>query len=249
MSALAASPAANASGRPVAEQVLGRATGTRSHFAILVRCAPFVAYMVLLALNAWIGALLQHAGIDARWAYGVRVSAAGALLLCYWRFYAELHALRADVRHIALAIAVGIAVLVAWVNLDVFPLALPHSGGFDPRSAGAIDWPLALVRVAGAAIIVPLMEELFWRSFVMRWLQSPRFLTLTPDAVGARAILFSAIAFGLEHHLWFAGILAGLAYGWLYVRTGALWMPVIAHAVTNFGLAMWVLSSGRWEFW
>lgn len=233
----------------MSEEVLGRTAGARSHFAIFLRCAPFAAYMLMLALAPWIGERLEQVGIDARWAYGVRVGLAGALLVVYWRFYSELHGLRADLRQFALAIGVGIAVLVAWVNLDVYPLALPHSGGFDPRTAGAIDWPLALVRAAGATIVVPIMEELFWRSFVMRWLHSPRFLTLAPDAVGARAILFSAIAFGLEHHLWFAGILAGLAYGWLFVRTKVLWMPVVAHAVTNFGLALWVLSSGRWELW
>ena len=44
-------------------------------------------------------------------------------------------------------------------------------------------------------------------------------------------------------------MIAGLAYAWLYVRTGTLWAPVIAHAVTNGALGAWVVATGRWQFW
>ena len=43
--------------------------------------------------------------------------------------------------------------------------------------------------------------------------------------------------------------MAGLAYAWLYVRTGKLWVAVIAHAVTNGVLGAWVLATGNWQFW
>ena len=53
----------------------------------------------------------------------------------------------------------------------------------------------------------------------------------------------------LAHTLWLAAIVAGLAYAWLYRRTGSLWIAVIAHAVTNGALGVWVVTTGNWAFW
>ena len=58
-----------------------------------------------------------------------------------------------------------------------------------------------------------------------------------------------AVLFGVEHTQWFAGILAGLGYAWLYIRTGNLWVAILAHAVSNGVLSWWVISQGAWGFW
>jgi len=93
------------------------------------------------------------------------------------------------------------------------------------------------------------MEELFWRSFVMRWIDNPRFQEILPGAVTLKALLVSSIVFGFEHNEWFAGVLAGLAYGWLYRLTGNLWAPVVSHGLTNALLGIWVLYTGAWHYW
>jgi hypothetical protein len=97
--------------------------------------------------------------------------------------------------------------------------------------------------------LVPVMEELFWRSFLMRWIQAPQFEAVDPMRVGLRAVVLSTFVFMLAHTLWLAAILAGLAYAWLYIRAGQLWSAVIAHAVTNGLLGVWVVFSGNWGFW
>ncbi|MFY8118525.1 MAG: CAAX prenyl protease-related protein, partial [Roseateles sp.] len=97
--------------------------------------------------------------------------------------------------------------------------------------------------------LVPVMEELFWRSFLMRWIAHPQFERVDPRQAGLRAIVLSTFVFMLAHTLWLAAIVAGLAYAWLYVRSGKLWTAVIAHAVTNGALGLWVIKTGRWEFW
>ena len=38
--------------------------------------------------------------------------------------------------------------------------------------------PLVAVRWIGATLVVPVMEELFWRSFLMRWFQRTQFETV-----------------------------------------------------------------------
>jgi len=70
-----------------------------------------------------------------------------------------------------------------------------------------------------------------------------------PRRVGLKAIVLSTFVFTLAHTLWLAAVIAGLCYAWLYVRTGKLWVPVIAHAVTNGALGVWVVMTGNWQFW
>jgi CAAX prenyl protease-like protein len=125
-----------------------------------------------------------------------------------------------------------------------------RSAGYNPFSSQPVGaFGLAVVRLFGAAIVVPVMEELFWRSFLMRYLISAHFETvplgaLTPFSFGLMAVLF-----GVEHDLWLAGIMAGAAYGLLLARTRNLWACVIAHAVTNLALGVYVLVTHEWYWW
>jgi CAAX prenyl protease-like protein len=63
------------------------------------------------------------------------------------------------------------------------------------------------------------------------------------------AVLIGSVLFGLEHGLWLAGIVAGLAYARLYRASGNLRALIASHALTNLALALWVLHSGQWPFW
>lgn len=128
-------------------------------------------------------------------------------------------------------------------------MTVGSSPGYDPRTNGELDWVLILIRIAGAALVVPVMEELFWRSFVMRWVDAADFEALAPARVGIKGFLVSVVLFGFEHNLWLAGIVAGVAYSLLYMRHGNLWSAVIAHAVTNGLLGVWVVATGNWAFW
>ncbi len=219
--------------------------------AALARVVPFAAFMVLLAVR---GAVPEDGswGIDPRWLYGVTVLVVGGLLAWFWREYGELvWQTLPTLAEAALAVAVGLIVFGLWINLDAPWMRLGEpSAGFVPKDAnGQLLWPLIAVRWVGASLLVPVMEELFWRSFLMRWVQSPQFESVVPQQVGLKAVVLSTFVFMLAHTLWLAAIIAGLAYAWLYVRTGKLWVPIIAHAVTNGVLGVWVLQTQRWAFW
>lgn len=217
----------------------------------LARVLPFAAFIALLALDPWCAR--QLAGfVDPRWSYGLRALAAALLLVAFLPRYRELAPARLPgARPCAEAFVAGLAVLAVWLLLDDGIFATGSGrGGFDPRGEdGGIVWPLALLRLAGAALVVPLIEELFWRSFLMRWLEDADYAALAPAAVGLRALLLSSVVFGVEHSQWAAGIVAGIAYGALYRRHGCLWSAVIAHATTNAGLGLWVLHGGHWRYW
>lgn len=217
--------------------------------AAFARCLPFVVFMALLAVR---GYLPDSLGLDARWIYGAQALVVAALLAGYWRGYVELARQNLpDARETGWAVVVGIAVFAAWVRLDAPWMQLGEAtASFVPLDAdGRLIWPLIALRLAGAALVVPVMEELFWRSFLVRWVQHPGFERVDPQTVGLRAVVVSTFVFMLAHTLWLAAVVAGLAYAWLYRRSGKLWTAVIAHAVTNGLLGIWVIWTGRWEFW
>jgi hypothetical protein len=219
--------------------------------AALVRVVPFALFMALLALR---GTLPDHGGwgVDARWVYGWAVLLVGGILLWCWRDYGELAAqMRPDWRETLLAIGIGVLVFVAWIQLDAPWMKLGNVAAvFRPVDAdGALQWPLIATRWVGAALVVPVMEELFWRSFLMRWIERAQFEAVVPQHVGLKALALSTFVFMLAHTLWLAAIIAGLAYAWLYMRTGKLWVAVIAHAVTNGVLGAWVVVTGNWAYW
>ena len=219
--------------------------------AAIVRIAPFVLFMVLLAVR---GMLPEDgsAGIDPRWVYGITVLAVGALLCWFRREYGELSAqLLPNLKETLLAVFVGVVVFALWIHLDAPWMKIGDATAkFIPVDAqGQLQWPLIVVRWIGAALLVPVMEELFWRSFLMRWVENPTFEAVVPQNVGLRAVVLSTFVFMLAHTLWLGAIVAGLAYAWLYIRTGKLWVPVLAHAVTNGVLGVWVVLTGNWAFW
>jgi len=219
--------------------------------AARARVLPFVLFMGLLALR---GALTgdNSLGLDARWIYGLSLISVGGLMIWFRREYGELVRQNfPDTREWLLSVAVGLAVFGLWIHLDAPWMQISEAtASFVPiNAAGKLDWPLIVVRWCGAALLVPVMEELFWRSFLMRWIENPRFETVSAPSVGLRAVAVSTFIFVLAHTLWLAAAIAGFAYAWLYIRSGKLWTAVIAHAVTNGALGIWVVMTGRWEFW
>lgn len=204
---------------------------------------PFAVFVGLLAAAP----VAQHGGVDPRDWYAVRTGLALLVLGVLWRRCADLHR-PPDWRGVALGVAGGVVVLVLWLALDRdwASLGAPQASPFGADDTAR--WQFA-ARIAGAVIVAPLAEELFFRSFLMRWLVRPDFATVDPRAVDRRAFLIQAALFASMHSLIVAGFAAGLIYGWLYRITGNLWTGVLAHATTNALLAAWVLTQGAWHLW
>jgi len=215
-----------------------RAGGGRA----LARCVPFCLFIALLALSST---------LDLDWLVAGRAALVALALLWFWPGYSELK--KPPPAHLGywlLAVLAGVAVFFAWTRLDQGWMVLGRAGGFDPRlHDGSMNWSYALARLAGFILVVPVMEELFWRSFLLRWLEQSNFLQADPRKTRWRTFLATSVVFGFEHSQWFAGVLAGMIYNGLYMRTRNLWVPLLAHAVTNGVLGVWILHTGSWQFW
>jgi CAAX prenyl protease-like protein len=216
--------------------------------AAWMRILPFAAYLFFIVA----GDVLERLGVAAStlvWLYPAKIAVVALLLALFWRHYSELRHFRLSSTQTLTALVTGVVVLILWVSLDAGWMIIGSPSGFDPRSQGQLDWLLVAIRIAGAALVVPVMEELFWRSFLMRWIVSPDFESVESSQLGLKSFVITVLLFGVEHNLWLAGIVAGAAYSLLYMRHRTLWSPILAHAVTNGLLGIWVVRTGNWSYW
>jgi len=103
--------------------------------------------------------------------------------------------------------------------------------------------------VVGAVIVVPLMEELFWRAFLIRWLVRADFKQVPVGTFSWPSFAVTVVLFGGEHREWLAGLICGAMYNWLLYKRKDVFSCVVAHAVSNAALTAWVLARGDWKFW
>lgn len=152
------------------------------------------------------------------------------------------------------AVVVGLLVLVMWVGIDPFYPKYPKEPKpWNPNTlygeGSALAWILVVGRILGSSIVVPPMEEMFYRSFVYRYIINPKFDEVPLNRFHPLSFVITSVVFGMVHREWLAGILCGLAYQWLVIRKGRLGDAMTAHAITNFGLGLWIVYKGAWHFW
>ncbi len=213
---------------------------------------PWLPYVFPFALFLLFTGPVQYFPALTPYLYIAKTVIVGALLW-FWR-----HEYAADVSpglspgEWAAAVLCGLLALVIWVAPEGHLFQLDKTSGFDPHALGESKGAavfLIFVRLIGAAVVVPIMEELFWRSFLMRWMINPDFRSVPMGAFSWLSFLSVAIVFGLEHHRLVVGIAVGLLYNLLLVRQKKLKGAIAAHAVTNLGLGIYVLATGSWMFW
>jgi hypothetical protein len=139
---------------------------------IVARCAPFAVFLCLLvAVSAIPVSRATGLATDgASWLIVLRGALVAIVLVWFWPSYVELrNGTRVRGRDWTLAVVTGVAVFTVWIAFDQDWAVLSRSVGFIPHDPdGAMDWTKALARLAGFALAVPVMEELFWRSFLLR---------------------------------------------------------------------------------
>jgi uncharacterized protein len=217
-----------------------------------------------LPFAAWL-ALMAAPGLSPAWNYALRTVVCFALWV--WLSPSRWYA-RPRICILPPAFLVGVAVFVVWVLPEsswierwpafrdfylrwaVLPLGkIPVPPAEFPFAPEVCGWPLALVRLAGSALVIAPIEEFFWRGLAYRWLIGKEFTKIDLGTLRWPILLAVSLCFGLEHDRWLAGIFAGLAYGLLMIRSRDIWAAITAHVVTNFLLGLYVLAIGAYRFW
>ena len=231
-------------------------TAPSSRDAWISHVVPFVAWLFFM----------QLLGDPAGWKYAVRSFACLALFLALkpwkWRYPAL------NWKHVPGALGLGVAVFLFWIAPETdllsrfetfhrvyltvghqmpWELAAPlERVRYAPETDG---WFFVFTRLMGSAVVIAVIEEFFWRSWLTRWVEKENFLEADPGRVSTRAVVIASLLFATVHVRWIAGLLCGLLYGFYYRKTKDIWAVSIAHGVTNFLLGLYVLWSGKYVFW
>jgi uncharacterized protein len=166
-------------------------------------------------------------------------------------------------RDVLAGVIVGLIGIALWIglcrlNLEqpagvYFPSWLqPKRAAFNPFhniAEPVTRWAFIVARLAGLVILVPVVEELFWRGFLLRWLLSPDWEHEKLGQMSARSFAVVTLLFTLAHPEWIAAaVYCSLLNGLLYWKRD-LWNCIVAHGVSNLVLGIYILSMGSWELW
>jgi len=162
------------------------------------------------------------------------------------------------------AISVGIAGCVLWIAVSGFNLEEPLRdmlpdwlfGGaraafnpFEQIGSPAARWAFLVMRMFGLAVVVPLVEEVFWRGFLIRYLVRDDFEQLPIGTFTLFSFVVVTILFATVHPEFLAALLWGAAVNGLLYRTKNLWACVVAHMTTNLLLGIYIVVAGQWQLW
>jgi CAAX prenyl protease-like protein len=210
---------------------------------IYVRVVPFVIFLALTFCQKGLGVQGPY------WMYLVK-TAVGAWLIWEMRSYvAEMRwAISWE------AVVVGVGVCVMWIGIsDWYPKFSKPATTWNPHTlygqGSAMAWMFVLGHLLGSTFVVPPLEEVFYRSFLYRYLVKTDFLAMPLSRFHLLSLVVTSAAFAAEHYEWLSGILCGLAFQWLVIRKNRIGDAMTAHAITNFLLGVWVIWKGAWQFW
>jgi len=218
---------------------------------LIAYTAPMVVFFAALAVVAGLKKIGGSFWLDSPeyWVYPVQTLVCAVLLFWFRREY--------DWRRlggIGLAVAVGLLVFVLWISPQQFLGAEARTSGFNPDTfAGqpAAYWTTVLLRFLRLVIVVPLVEEIFWRGFLLRYFINDKFTAVPFGAFSWFSFAVVTIGFTLVHSTadWPAAAITGALYNFVAYRTKSLMACVIAHAATNLLLGLWIMYTKQWGFW
>lgn len=229
----------------------------------------------LLIFSAFLGLkeLMKSPAEDApwylaqpeQWVYPLQTIVTLACIAFWWRNY-TFRPLNAN--HIAWAVAAGVIGLVlwllpSWLTVQGFaqefkPLGFMsrHEPGFDPtiwQDRPGLYWSVIALRFLRMTVVVAFAEEIFWRGFLWRLLSEP-YRDFSQGAFGQwrwQALAGVVVMFALAH--WgpdcMVAVIWCLLVSWLYLRTRSVGACIIAHAVTNLLLGIYIMVTKQWGLW
>ena len=218
---------------------------------ILAHALPMIVFILFIGLC---GALRQPTGslwqtAPEFWVYPLQTLLCAALLI-FFRHEYHFHQLRRPLFVLALALFV----FLLWIAPQQFFHFDDRRLGFDPdklATAPMLYWATQAARFLRLVIVVPLVEEIFWRAFLLRYLIAEKFQSVPFGAFSWFSFGVVTIAFTLSHSTadWPAALVTGALYNLVAYRTKSLASCVLAHAITNLALGLWIIATRQWGFW
>ncbi len=189
---------------------------------------PTVARILPFAVFMFSAMLAQAFSNTPGVVYPLRAAAMAAALVLFWRVY-----LRLEWRLDPVALLTGAAIGLAWALIPYTPEdTTPAYGALT--GAALVGW--FVVRGVGTILLIPLIEELFFRDYLEG--------KLRPVAGPIVSVLITAGLFALLHDRWAEAFVAGCLLSWVMQRHGRVTDAIVAHAVANLIVFAAALATG-----
>ena len=212
---------------------------------------PMALFLALLSLNSALKSVGGSFALSSAeyWIYPLQTLLCGILLFFFRRQYAMTASARPGV-----GLFVGLVVFLLWISPQALFGFPSRFDGFNPEyftARPAFYWGTVSLRFLRLVVVVPLVEEIFWRGFLLRFLIDEDFERVPFGAFSWLSFVVVALAFGFSHNRpdWLAAVLAGMLYNWVAYRSRSLSTCVVTHALTNLLLGLWIMKTGQWGFW
>ena len=210
--------------------------------------AVFLLLLALISLLRKVGGAFWLA-FPEYWIYPAQTIFCGALLLWFWREYQFRAA-----RQIVFTAAVALMVFALWISPQALLGFAPRLDGFNPEifsGQPAAYWTTIAVRFVRLVVVVPLVEETFWRGFLLRYFINEKFYTVPVGTFSWLSFAVVSVGFGFAHSPAdrIAALITGTLYNCVAYRTKSLASCVLAHAITNLFLGLWIMKTHQWGFW
>ncbi|MCE9519228.1 MAG: CAAX prenyl protease-related protein [Verrucomicrobia bacterium] len=239
--------------------------------AAIAHIAPLVVFLLLTSVVPLLAvknsALPWWRSAPEHWIYPLQTIICGGLLAFFWKNYTFRPA-----RGFLLATLLGVAGIMIWILPGWLysatdwkhdeNIAIPLLGftsrteGFNPTIFDKSPFWFAIVicfRFIRLIVVVPLIEEIFWRGFLMRYVvaghrpfKSVPFGTHTWKAFG---VTTAALMLVHAKEDWVGALVFGSLMYFLCIRSKSLGACVWMHAVANLLLGIYVLKTRQWGFW
>ena len=204
----------------------------------------FVALLGLKSIDHW-----PWLSLGDYWIYPTQTILCGGLLLWFRREY-DFHRLTQPV----LVVLIALVVFLLWISPQAFFGFEARAAGFNPdtfSASPALYWTAVALRFARLVVVVPFMEEIFWRGFLLRFLVDEDFERIPFGSFSWFPFVAVTLAFSFSHSKadWLAAFITGDIYNGVAYRTKSLSSCVLTHAVTNLLLGLWIMEAKQWGFW
>ncbi|MBT0895754.1 CAAX prenyl protease-related protein [Geobacter hydrogenophilus] len=227
------------------------------HTRTIAHILPFAVFMSFIAVEGAVPWLDKNGIITLQptgtlYLYPIKTIVVGLLLLYFRKHYHEISIKQIVRPSIAIsALLAGIIVFALWIQMDwLLPFQKPAQGYNPDLISDHIHRTVLIAfRVTGASIVVPIMEEIFWRSYIARMIIDQNFESVSVGTFTWASFVTTVLLFGLEHQFIIAGCMAGVIYHTLLCRTKSLTACIVAHSLTNLLLGIYVLKTKAWSFW
>lgn len=188
---------------------------------------PFLAYILT--------GMLAKIFFDEYVSYAIKTTITLGLILYFWKDYNFKFKFKYR------DFFVGFLIFIIWILLDI---------GFSKEAVIPPNMIFLIFKIVGMIFVAAVIEELFTRDFLMRYLIDPNnYKKVKIGAYSAYSFVVTVLFFGFSHQLWVAGLITGIVLNLYLYNEKSIERCIVAHSSANLFLIIYVLVTSSYWLW